>query len=295
MLTDWFEVHDERFRGLVLPNVHVEQLFSDGRWLEGPVYVPAGCYLLFSDIPNNRVLRWDETDGSVSVFLSPSNFANGHTLDREGRVLACEHFSRSVTRVEHDGRVTLIADSFEGKRLNSPNDIVVAADGAIWFTDPTYGISTEYEGARSPSETGARNVYRVGTDGGIAAVATDFIQPNGLAFSPDGDILYLVDSGREPSALHAFEVIGGTQLGKRRLVSECSTGIYDGIRIDRDGHIWAGTAEGIHCLAPDGTLLGKIRLPETTANLCFGGIHRNRLFICATRSLFSVFVNTNGL
>jgi len=295
MLTDWFEVHDERFRGLVLPNVHVEQLFSDGRWLEGPVYVPAGRYLLFSDIPNNRVLRWDETDGSVSVFLSPSNFANGHTLDREGRVLACEHFSRSVTRVEHDGRVTLIADSFEGKRLNSPNDIVVAADGAIWFTDPTYGISTEYEGARSPSETGSRNVYRVGTDGGIAAVATDFIQPNGLAFSPDGDILYLVDSGREPSALHAFEVVGGTQLGKRRLVSECSTGIYDGIRIDRDGHIWAGTAEGIHCLAPDGTLLGKIRLPETTANLCFGGIHRNRLFICATRSLFSVFVNTNGL
>lgn len=295
MLTDWFEVHDERFRALVLPNVHVERLFSDGRWLEGPVYVPAGRYLLFSDIPNNRVLRWDETDNSISTFLSPSNFANGHTLDRQGRVLACEHFSRSVTRVEHDGTLTVIADRFEGKRLNSPNDLVVADDGAVWFTDPTYGISTEYEGSRSPSEIGSRNVYRVNPHGDIAAVYTDLIQPNGLAFSPGGDELYVVDSGCEPSALYAFSVVDGAVLGDRRLICECPAGIYDGIRIDRHGHIWAGTAEGIHCLAPDGSLLGKIRLPETAANLCFGGAHRNRLFICATRSLFSVFLNTNGL
>lgn len=295
MLTDWFEVHDERFRALALPNVHVETLFSGGRWLEGPVYVPAGRYLLFSDIPNNRVLRWDETDGSVSTFLSPSNFANGHTLDRQGRVLACEHLSRSVTRVEHDGTVTVIADSFQGRRLNSPNDVVVAEDGAVWFTDPTYGISTEYEGARSPSEIGSRNVYRVDAGGGIAAVLTDLVQPNGLAFCPGGKALYVVDSGCRPSALHAFEVVGGAALGARRLVSHCPDGTYDGIRVDRHGNIWAGTAAGVDCLAPDGTLLGRIRLPETTANVCFGGVHRNRLFMCATRSLFSVFLDTNGL
>lgn len=295
MLTDWFEVHDERFRALVLPNVHVERLFSEGRWLEGPVYVPAGRYLLFSDIPNNRVLRWDETDNSISTFASPSNFANGHTIDRQGRVLACEHLSRSVTRVEHDGTVTVVADGFEGKRLNSPNDLVVAEDGAVWFTDPTYGISTEYEGARSPSEIGSRNVYRVDPQGGIAAVSTDFVQPNGLAFSPDGKVLYVVDSGCEPSALHAFDVVDGRALGGRRLISECAAGIYDGIRIDRHGNIWAGAADGVHCLAPDGALLGKIRLPETTANICFGAAHRNRLFMCATRSLFSVYLNTSGL
>lgn len=293
MLTDWFEVHDERFRTLILPNVHVEKLFSDGRWLEGPVYVPAGRYLLFSDIPNNRVLRWDETDNSISTFLTPSNFANGHALDRQGRVLACEHLSRSVTRVEHDGTVTVIADNFQGKRLNSPNDLVVADDGAIWFTDPTYGISTEYEGSRTPSEIGSRNVYRVDPGRGIEAVSTDFVQPNGLAFSPGGNVLYVVDSGSEPSALYAFNVVDSVILD-RRLIAESSAGIYDGIRIDRYGHIWATTAEGVHCLAPDGTLLGRIRLPETTANLCFGGMHKNRLFICATRSLFSVFLNTNG-
>lgn len=295
MLTDWFDVIDPRFRALVLPNVHVEKLFGEGRWLEGPVYVPAGRYLLFSDIPNNRVLRWDETDGSISTFLAPSHYANGHTIDRAGRVLACEHFSRAVTRVEHDGSVTLIADRFRGKRLNSPNDLVVADDGAIWFTDPTYGISTEYEGARSPSEIGSQNVYRVGPDGGMAAVLDDLVQPNGLAFGQGGDVLYVVDSGRIPSALFAFDVAGGSELCNRRLISEYGAGIYDGIRLDRYGNIWAGTAEGVHCLAPDGTLLGRIRLPETAANLCFGGIHRNRMFICATRCLFSVFLNTTGL
>lgn len=295
MLTDWFEVQDPRFRALVLPNVHVETLFSGGRWLEGPVYVPAGRYLLFSDIPNNRVMRWDETDNAVSTFQSPSNFANGHSLDGQGRVLACEHLSRAVTRVEHDGTVSLLADRFEGKRLNSPNDVVVADDGAVWFTDPSYGISTEYEGSRSPSETGTRNVYRIGAGGDVVAVLRDLVQPNGLAFSPDQRVLYVVDSGSEPARLYGFDVLEGKSLANRRLVSECQAGIYDGIRIDRQGNIWAGTGEGIHCLAPDGTLLGKILLPETTANLCFGGRHKNRLFMCATRSLFAVYVNVTGV
>jgi len=294
MLTRWFEVHDERFEQLVLPNVHVDTLFSDGRWLEGPVYVPAGRYLLFSDIPNDRVLRWDETDGSVSTFLSPARNANGHTLDREGRVVACEHLSRSVTRAEHDGSVTVIADRFQGKRLNSPNDVVVAADGAVWFTDPTYGIAAEYEGERAESEIGSRNVYRVAPAGDVRAVLTDFIQPNGLVFSPDGAVLYVVDSGSKPGRIVAFDVVGGPGLARPRLVAESPRGVYDGLRVDRHGNLWAAAADGVHCLAPDGRLLGKILLPEVAANVCFGGPRRNRLFICATRSLHAVYLNTHG-
>nr|WP_236777750.1 SMP-30/gluconolactonase/LRE family protein [Agrobacterium tumefaciens] len=291
-MTKWFEVHDERFESLVLPNVHVDTLFSEGRWLEGPVYVPAGRYLLFSDIPNNRVLRFDEVNGLVTPFLHAANFTNGHTLDPQGRVLSCEHLSRSVTRVEHDGSVTVIADAFEGKQLNSPNDVVVASNGAVWFTDPTYGIATEYEGGRIESEIGSRNVYRVATDGSIRAVLTDFVQPNGLAFSPDGRTLYVVDSGRKPAALYAFDVGGDNALANRRLLRECDVGIYDGIRLDRHGNIWAGVGDGVQCLSSDGTLLGRIVLPEAAANLCFGGPYRNRIFICATRSLFAVYVNT---
>jgi len=295
MLTKSFEVHDERFEKLVLPNVHVETLFSDGRWLEGPVYVPAGRYLLFSDIPNDRVLRWDETDGSVSTFLSPSRNANGHTLDREGRVVACEHLSRSVTRTEHDGSLTVIADRFQGKRLNSPNDVVVAADGAVWFTDPTYGIANDYEGERAESEIGSHNVYRVAPSGDVRAVLTDFVQPNGLAFSSSGAVLYVVDSGSKPGRIVAFDVVDGAGLARPRLVSECPCGVYDGLRIDRHGNIWAAAGDGVHCLAPDGRLLGKILLPEVAANVCFGGRHANRLFICATRSLHAVYLDTRGV
>jgi len=294
MLTKFFEVHDDRFEKLALPSVHVETLFSDGRWLEGPVYVPAGRYLLFSDIPNDRVLRWDETDGSVSTFLAPSRNANGHTLDREGRVVACEHFSRSVTRTEHDGSLTVIADRFQGKRLNSPNDVVVAADGAVWFTDPTYGIATDYEGERAESEIDSRNVYRVAPSGDMRAVLTDFVQPNGLAFSTDGAVLYVVDSGSKPGRIVAFDVVDGADLARPRLVAECPCGVYDGLRIDRQGNLWAAAGDGVHCLAPDGRLLGKILLPEVAANVCFGGSRRNRLFICATRSLHAVYLNTTG-
>ena len=294
MLTKWFEVHDPRFKALVLPNVHVDTLFSDGRWLEGPVYVPAGRYLLFSDIPNNRVMRYDETDGSISTFRQPSNFTNGHTLDRQGRVIACEHFSRSVTRVEHDGSVSVVASAYEGKRLNSPNDVIEAKDGSIWFTDPTYGISTEYEGARIESEIGSRNVYRVGASGRVSAVLTDFIQPNGLALSPDESILYVVDSGCEPARIDAFDVASDGSLRNQRLIRDCDIGIYDGIRIDRSGNVWAGAGDGVHCLASDGTLLGKILLPEATANICFGGNQRNRLFMCSTRTLYSVYLNVTS-
>ena len=196
MLTDWFEPHDKRFQALVLPNVHVEKLWTGGRWLEGPVYVAAGRYLLFPDIPNDRVMRWDETDGSVSVFAHPCSFHNGHTIDREGRVLACEHGGRRVSRCEHDGSTTALASHFDGKRLNSPNDLVVKSDGSIWFTDPTYGIDSDYEGFEAPSEIGASNVYRIDpASGAVAVVAGDFVKPNGLAFSEDETRLYIVDSG----------------------------------------------------------------------------------------------------
>lgn len=295
MLTSWFEVHDERFRGLVHGNVHVETLYTGGRWLEGPVYVPAGRYVLFSDIPNNRVMRWDETSGAISTFLAPANNANGHTLDREGRVLACEHLSRSVTRIEHDGSRTVVADRFDGKRLNSPNDVVVAPDGAVWFTDPTYGIASDYEGQTAPGEIGASHVYHVDANGAVKRVVDALVQPNGLAFAPDGSILYVVDSGVEPGEIHAFQVApdrSGVSDGK--LFSRTDVGVYDGLRLDRAGNVWTSAADGVHCIDPDGTLLGKILIPEVVANVCFGGPYRNRLFICATRTLHSVYLRTTG-
>jgi gluconolactonase len=294
MITDWFEICDPRFEALILHNVHVDTLFSSARWLEGPVYVPAARHLLFSDIPNNRVLRYNECDDSVSVFLAPSNYANGHTLDRDGRVLACEHLSRRVTRTEHDGGLTILADTFGGMRLNSPNDIVESSDGAIWFTDPTYGIATEYEGARIESEIGSSNVYRIAADGAITAVITDLVQPNGLAFSPDEKLLYVADSGAKPARLYVYDLGPDGALGGRRLISECEQGVYDGFRIDSRGHIWTSADTDVHCLAPDGALLGKIHFPETVANVCFGGPNSNRLYVCATRSLFAVYLDVTG-
>ncbi|NGN41724.1 SMP-30/gluconolactonase/LRE family protein [Mesorhizobium sp. CGMCC 1.15528] len=294
MYTAWFEVFDPRFERLILSNVHVDTLFSGGRWLEGPVYVPASRHLLFSDIPNNRVMRYNECDDSISVFQSPSNFSNGHTLDAQGRVVSCEHLMRRVTRTEHSGDITVIADRFDGKRLNSPNDVVVGRDGAIWFTDPTYGIATEYEGSRSESEIGSSNVYRIDADGSISLVADGFVQPNGLCFSRDERVLYIADSGARPGQLLAFEVVEGRSLTNRRLLRECEIGIYDGFRVDRDGNIWTSAGDGVHCLSADGTLLGKIKLPEAVANVCFGGPNFNRLYICATRTLFAVYLNTTS-
>jgi len=247
------------------------------------------------------MLRFDETDGSVSVFRQPSRNSNGHTVDREGRLVSCEHQSRSVTRTEHDGSRTVIASSTEGKRLNSPNDVVVKSDGSIWFTDPTYGIDYDYEGDAAPSEIGASHVYRCDLDSGeCQAVITDMEKPNGLAFSPDESLLYVADTGathREdgPRHIRRFTVgRDGRTLGGGEVFATSSAGLFDGFRADVHGNIWTSTAEGVHCYDPAGELLGKIAIPEGVANVCFGGIKRNRLFICATTSLYAVFLKAVG-
>lgn len=301
MLMDSFDVRDPRFLSLVFENVHVEKLWTGARWTEGPSYVAAGKYLLFSDIPNNRVMRWDETDGSVSIFETPCNFQNGRTVDPQGRVVACEHGGRQVSRREHNGSVTILANAYQGKKLNSPNDVVVHSDGSVWFTDPTYGIDSDYEGHKADSEIGGSYVYRIdGTTGEITAVATDFVKPNGLAFSLDEKQLYISDTGLShfPDGPHHIRVFNVSSDGKNisdgRVFAICDKGVFDGFRLDSSGNIWASAEDGVHCFAPDGTLLGKIKIPEVVSNVEFGGPQRNRLFICATQSLFSVYLKVNG-
>ena len=294
-----FVVLDERFGKCVRRSERLYQLHTGCRWAEGPVYVPAGRYLLWSDIPNDRVLRWDETDGSVSVFAQPARYANGHTLDREGRVLQCEHGSRSVTRIEHDGSTTTLASHYDGKRLNSPNDVVVKSDGSVWFTDPAYGIDDDFEGHAAASEIGACNVYRIDPrDGEVTIVADDFVRPNGLAFSTDEQRLYIVDSGvthvkNGPRHIRVFDV---TAQGLRGgdVFATCANGMFDGFRVDSAGRLWAGAADGVHCFDADGTLLGKILTPEPVANVEFGGPQRNQLFMCATTSLYAMRLPVNG-
>ena len=286
------EVLDERFRGCG-GDSRVERLHSGSRWAEGPVYSAAGRYLVWSDIPNNRLLRWDETTGAVGVFRQPSGNANGATLDHEGRLLHCEHGGRRVSRTEHDGSVTTIADRFDGKRLNSPNDLVVHSDGSIWFTDPSYGIDSDYEGNKAESEIGACNVYRVdGVTGECTLVADDFVRPNGLAFSLDESELYIADT--RVNHIRVFSVEEGRRLSGGRVFAECSAGSFDGLRLDSEGRVWAATGEGVHCFAPDGTLIGKLVLPEPAANLVFGGPKRNRLFVTASTSVYSIFLHLNG-
>jgi gluconolactonase len=292
---------DDRFRRLVLANAELEKLWTGSRWAEGPAYFAAGRYLVWSDIPNDRMLRWDETDGSVSVFRQPANYTNGHTVDREGRLVSCEHGGRCVSRTEHDGARTVLADRFEGRRLNSPNDVVVKSDGSVWFTDPTYGIDGDYEGHAAPSEIGASHVYRVDPAGGaVTAVATDFVKPNGLAFSPDEKQLYIVDTGAThvkdgPRHIRRFSVAAdGRTLAGGEVFATCDAGLFDGFRFDVHGNLWTSAGDGVHCYAPDGALLGKIPIPEVVSNVCFGGPKRNRLFITATSSLYAVFLNTRG-
>jgi gluconolactonase len=293
-----YVVLDPRFSECFNRTAHVERLWTGGRWTEGPVYFPAARHLLFSDIPNNRIMRFDEGDGSVSVFRQPSNYANGHTVDRQGRLVSCEHGGRRVIRVEHDGRVTIIADDYEGKPLNSPNDVVVRSDHSIWFTDPPYGILSDYEGHKADSEVGGNFVFRVdATTGEIRIVMHDFVRPNGLAFSPDERRLYIVDSagGEHPKHIRVFDVTDEGTLANGRWFADCTAGRFDGLRLDEAGRVWASADDGVHCIDPDGTLIGKVLIPEICSNVVFGGVKRNRLFITATTSLYSVMLPINGV
>lgn len=298
-MTD-YEVLDPRFARLFNGNARLERLHTGCRWSEGPVWIGGGRYLLWSDIPNDRMLRYDETDGSVSVFRQPSGNSNGHTLDRQGRLVSAEHGGRRISRTEHDGTVLTIADRYQGKRLNSPNDVVVRSDGSIWFTDPTYGIDSDYEGNRAESEIGASNVYRIDpASGEVVAVITDLLRPNGLAFSLDETQLYVSDSGRthkpdHPAQMRIYDIAPDGTARNSRLFVECSNGLFDGFRLDSEGRIWTSAADGVHCYLPDGTLIGKILVPEVVANCVFGGIKRNTLYIAATTSLYAIRLKVNG-
>lgn len=285
-----FEACDERFDRYRGDSV-VERFHLGCRWAEGPVYVPAGRYVLLNDIPNDRTLRWDERTGDVTVVREPSGNANGQTLDGCGRLIACEHGTRSVTRLEHDGTWSVLASHHDGRRFNSPNDVVVRSDGSIWFTDPSYGIDSVYEGFAAESEIGGCHVYRLDPATGLLdVVADDFDRPNGLAFSIDETTLYIGDSRR--NQLRRFRVIDD-RLDGGEVIADDVTSI-DGIRLDSLGHIWAAAGEGLRCFDADGTLLGRLVLPEPTSNLVFGGIKRNRLFMTATTSLYSIMINVPG-
>jgi gluconolactonase len=286
-----FEAVDERFAG-VHGDRWMERLWGDGRWTEGPAYFSAGRYLLFSDIPNDRVLRWDETTGAVGVFRQPARYANGHTVDRLGRLISCEQGERRVTRTEPDGSVTVLADRLHGRRFNSPNDVVEHSDGSVWFTDPSYGIDSDYEGHRAPSDLDGCHVYRIDPGGDVRRVADDFDRPNGLAFSADERVLYIVDSRRRH--IRRFTVTGAELTGGE-LFATCDAGSFDGLRVDDDGRIWAAAHDGLHCFAPDGTLIGKLHVPEVVSNLTFGGDRRNVLFLTATSSVYAVRVTVNGV
>jgi gluconolactonase len=295
-----YEVLDRRFARLVNRTAKLELLDASSRWAEGPVYIPAGRYLLWSDIPNDRIMRWDESSGHVSVFRSPSQNANGNAVDRQGRLVTCEQLTRRITRTEHDGSITVIADRIEGKRFNSPNDVIVASDGAIWFTDPTYGIDSDYEGRRAASEIGQSRLYRVDpSDASVHVAGDDFIQPNGLAFSPDERRLYVSDTGRThvesgPAHIRAFDVNDGELTGGD-VFAECTAGLFDGFRLDEAANLWTSAGDGVRCYEPGGTLIGLIHTPDPVANVCFGGPARNRLFICATGAVYAVYTLTNGV
>jgi gluconolactonase len=296
------EVLDPRFRACFAGHVRVERLWTGARWSEGPAYFAAGRYLIWSDIPNDRMMRWDETSGVVSVFRQPSYNSNGNTVDNQGRLVTCEHRGRRVSRTGFDGKVTTLVDRWQGKRFNSPNDAVVKSDESIWFTDPAYGIDTDYEGDQSAPEIDGCHVYRIDpATGGVERVVSDMVRPNGLAFSPDESLLYIVDTGAThmdngPRHIRRFRVnADGKSLSGGEVFAECTAGIFDGLRIDEEGRIWTSAGDGVHIYEPGGNLIGKVRIPEIVANVTFGGIKRNRLFICGTTSLYSLYTTTHGL
>jgi gluconolactonase len=298
---------DKRFKGS--PGTgSVERIATGFRWAEGPAYFRAGRYVLFSDIPNNRIMRLLEDDNHLSVYRSPSLNSNGNTTDPHGRLVTCEHSGRRVTRTELDGTITVIADSYNGKKLNSPNDVVVASNGSIWFTDPTYGVRGWYEGVRGEIEQEKHNVFRVdGKTGNITVVVDDFVQPNGILLSPDEKKLYVIDTGisegpGNPSHIRVFDVdIDTDKVTNGKVFAEgFAPGVTDGMRCDVEGNVWCSMGwadpkeDGVRCYSPQGELLGKIHIPETAANLVFGGLLRNRLYICGSTSLYACYVNTQG-
>jgi gluconolactonase len=296
-----YKTLDSRFAALHVGHAKLEQLWSGGRWTEGPAYFPAGRYLVFSDIPNDRIMRYDETSGVVSIFREPARNTNGHTRDGHGRLVSCEHGGRSISRTEHDGRVVRLAETIDGKRFNSPNDVVVKSDGSIWFTDPTYGIDSDYEGDAAPSEIGASHVYRLDAEtGAVTTLIADRVQPNGLAFSPDEKVLYVSDTGashvsKHPRSITAYAVASnGRSVTPGHTFAVSDAGFFDGFRCDIHGNVWTSTAEGVRCYAPDGTHLGTILVPEIVSNVCFGGPKRNRMFITAQTSLYAIYVNTRA-
>ena len=296
------EHYDKRFTWLINGTCQKELLFDGCRWSEGPVWFQDGNFLVWSDIPNNRMLRWvpDAVTGSVSVFRTNSNYSNGNTRDREGRLVSCEHGARRVTRTEVDGSITVIADSYDGKRLNSPNDVVVKSDGTIWFTDPNYGIMSDYEGHKGEVEQDGCYVFRFDPKSGkLTVVADDFDKPNGLAFSPDESELYVADSAsahepEKPRHIRAFKVGPGNRLsgGKARFVLK--QGFPDGFRVDTDGNVWTSAGTGIDVFAPEGDVLGRINFPQGVSNLVFGGPKRNRLFVTCTHEVYSLYVTATG-
>lgn len=298
------EVLDKRF-GYKQGNAYIERIATGLRWAEGPAYSRDGGYLVWSDIPNNRMMRWLEDDGHVSVFRQPSNYTNGNTFDRQGRLISCEHDSRRVTRTEHDGTITVILDRYQGKRLNAPNDVVVASDDSIWFTDPGYGINGPYEGHKDTFEL-PKNVYRIdGKTGEATVVADDFVRPNGIAFSPDEKRLYIIDTGltdgpENPAHIRVFDVDGAKLVNGRVFADNFKPGFTDGLRTDVDGNVWCSMGwadpkeDGVRCYAPSGELIGKVHLPETCANLAFGGKKKDRLFMTASTSVYSLYVNDIG-
>jgi gluconolactonase len=296
------EAVDGRFEKYWLKQSAVERLYTGCRWSEGPVWFGDGRYLLWSDIPNNRMLKWEEETGVVSIFRKPSNFANGNTRDRQGRLVTCEHGGRRVIRTEYDGMTTVVMDQWQGRPLNSPNDVVVKSDGSIWFTDPTFGILGHYEGHQAEPEVGM-HVYRVdGETGAASVVADDVLGPNGLCFSPDEKLLYVVESRGVPTRkILAYDITAdGRELRNKRVHIDAGPGTPDGMRCDIDGNLWCGWGmgsedlDGVVVFAPDGVQIGRIALPERCANVCFGGLKRNRLFMAASQSLYALYVNTQG-
>ena len=300
------EVLDASFRPYVLGSAALERLWTGARWTEGPVWFGDGRYLLFSDIPNDVLLRWSEETGQVTTYRQPSNNSNGNSRDQQGRLITCEHGSRTVTRTEYDGTVRVLADSFDGRKLNAPNDVVVHPDGGIWFTDPGYGIIWNYEGNRAKFEL-PTNVYRIDPDSlELTVVAADLEKPNGLCFSPDYQKLYISDTGAShkqghPKVIEVYEVVNQTSLSNREVFYDMGNAMSDGFRCDIDGNIWtsAGWAgeggDGVVCLSPSGEKIGMIHIPEPVSNVCFGGVKRNRLFITGGQSLYSIYTDTQGM